>query len=191
MANDQRKRNYTFVVYEDSAPENWRDLLGEQHVPMFISPYHCDDKNPDETPKKPHWHVVLMYAGVHPESDAQEISNLCSGVKVQVVKDVDSMARYLCHLDNPEKAQYKPSDVISLGGVDYLEKIQRPADNENALNEMMDWCIEQGCFSFFRLANYARKERPDWFRVISTSKTVFLTAWLKSMQWEASQGNID
>lgn len=191
MASDQRKRNYTFVVYEDSAPENWRDLLNEQHVPMFISPFHCDDKNPDETPKKPHWHVVVMFGGKQTEKSAQEISDLCSGVKVQAVKDLSSMARYLCHLDNPEKAQYKTIDVVSFGGANYFEKIERDSDNDILLDEMMDWCVEQGCFSFFRLANYARKERKDWFRVISSGRTIFLTAWLKSMQWEASQGNID
>lgn len=186
---DDRKRNYTFVVYEDSAPENWKDVLANMHVPMFISPRHDKDVNPDGEEKKPHYHVVVMFSGKQPVGTAQKISDACSGVKVQVVKDISSMSRYLCHLDNPEKAQYSPGDVLSLGGADYLDKISRAADVDSALSEMMDWCIEQGCYSFFRLSNYARRERPDWFRVITSSRTVFLTAWLKSMRWEAQSGN--
>lgn len=187
MAND-RKRNWTFVVYEDSAPENWRELLSGQCIPMFVSPYHDKDTNPDGEPKKPHWHVVVMFSGLHPERDAQAISDLCSKVKVQQVKDIVGMSRYLCHIDNPEKAQYQISDVVSLGGADYLEKVSSAIDTDVALGEMMDWCIEQGCFSFFRLSNYARHNRADWFRVITSSRTVFLTAWLKSMQWELNAG---
>ena len=191
MAKETRKRNWTFVVYEDSAPEDWREHLSEQCVPMFISPYHDKDANPDGEPKKAHWHVVVMYTSLHPESDAQAISDMCSGVKVQQVKDIVGMARYLCHLDNPEKAQYPIQDVVSLGGADFLDKVSKAADTDSALGEMMDWCIEQGCFSFFRLSNYARQNRADWFRVITSSRTVFLTAWLKSMEWEARNGDIE
>lgn len=188
MAKETRKRNWTFVVYEDSAPDGWREALADQCVPCFISPYHDADVNPDGTPKKAHWHVVVMFTSLHTEAQAQELSNLCSGVKVQQVKDVVGMSRYLCHLDNPEKAQYSISDVVCLGGADYLEKVQKAADTDAALSEMMDWCVDQGCFSFFRLSNYARRHRPDWFRVITSSRTVFLTAWLKSMEWEVKNG---
>jgi hypothetical protein len=191
MAKETRKRNWTFVVYEDSAPENWRDLLSGQCVPMFVSPYHDKDVNPDGEPKKPHWHVVVMFSSLHTEAAAQELSDLCSGVKVQQVKDIVGMSRYLCHLDNPEKAQYQIQDVLSLGGADYLDKVSKAADTDAALGEMMDWCIEQGCYSFFRLSNYARQNRADWFRVITSSRTVFLTAWLKSMEWESRNGGIE
>lgn len=186
-----RKRVWAFIVYADSAKEGWRDKLADQHVQIFISPYHDRDVNPDGTPKKPHWHVLVMFNSPHTEAQAQELSNLCSGVKVQQVKDVVGMSRYLCHLDNPEKAQYSVSDVVALGGADYLEKVQKAADTDAALSEMMDWCIDQGCFSFFRLSNFARRDRPDWFRVLSSSRTVFLTAWLKSMEWEVKNGTFD
>lgn len=185
---EKRKRAWTFVVYEDSAPTNWKDVLADQKVPMFVSPYHDQDVDPNGEPKKPHWHVVVMYTSLHPEKAAQEISDMCSGVKVQAVKDVIGMARYLCHLDNPEKAQYAVNDVVCFGGADYLEKVSKAADTDAALSEMMDWCIDNECYSFFRLSNYARANRADWFRVISSSRTVFLTAWLKSMEWELKTG---
>ena len=35
-----RTRNYTAVVYPDSenTPENWIDILNDQHIPIIISP---------------------------------------------------------------------------------------------------------------------------------------------------------
>ena len=45
-------------------------------------------------------------------------------------------ARYLCHLDNPEKAQYEVAEGESLGGADYLGTIKCAADTDTALGEM-------------------------------------------------------
>ncbi|WP_225354628.1 Rep family protein, partial [Ligilactobacillus murinus] len=56
---DDRARTWTFIVYPESAPENWRDLLDEYHVPWVESPLHDKDINPDGTVKKAHWHVIL------------------------------------------------------------------------------------------------------------------------------------
>lgn len=189
MPKEQRKRNWVFVVYPDSAPENWVEKLREMRVPGFISPLHDKDVNPDGEPKKPHWHVQLTFKGVKSYSQIKEITDELNATAPQECKDVRAYARYLCHLDNPEKAQYDTSEVQCLAGTDYLEKVKSAADTDTAVSEMMDWCISQGCYSFFRLSNYARKNRPDWFRVISSSRTVFLTSWLKSMQWEIKEGN--
>lgn len=186
---DQRKRNWAFVVYPDSAPDNWREILRNELVPGFISPLHDADVNADGEQKKPHWHVVLTFKGNKSFEQVKEITGALNATIPQVCKDTRAYARYLCHLDNPEKAQYEVADVESLGGADYLDKIKSAADTDTAVSEMMDWCIEQGCFSFFRLSNYARKNRTDWFRVISSSRTVFLVAWLKSMEWEVRNGN--
>ena len=35
-----RTRNFATVIYPESAPENWQDILVEQFVPAFISPLH-------------------------------------------------------------------------------------------------------------------------------------------------------
>ena len=190
MPTEKRKRNWAFVVYPDSAPDNWREMLHEMLVPGFISPLHDADENADGEQKKPHWHVMLTFKGLKSLDQVKEITEAINSPAPQECKDVRAYARYLCHLDNPEKAQYQISDVESLGGADYLDKIKCAADTDTALSEMMDWCMEQGCYSFYRLSNYARKNRSDWFRVITSSRTVFLTSWLKSMEWEAKNGGL-
>lgn len=181
---DNRTRNWVFVVYPESAPENWLDVLRDMFVPGYISPLHDQDTNADGEPKKAHHHVVLTFSGKKSFEQVQEITDQLNAPRPEPCKDVRAYARYLIHADNPEKAQYSPADVVELGGADYLEKIKSAADTDTALDEMMDWCLEQGCFSFFALTNYARKNRPDWFRVLNSQRTVFLVAWLKSYQWE-------
>lgn len=191
MATDNRKRNFVFVVARESAPEDWREILSEEHVPAFISPLHDKDVNADGEAKFAHWHVMLMFKGKKTIEQVKEIAHKVGAVNdyVQVCQDVRGYARYLCHLDNPEKHQYSTADVTAMGGADYLSVIGSAADTDTALGEMMDFCISNGCYSFYRLSIYARNNRPDWFRVITSSRTVFLTAWLKSMQWEINNGN--
>lgn len=184
MSKEKRKRNWAFIVYPDSAPEDWRNILRDMLVPGFISPLHDSDVNADGEKKKDHYHIILTFKGLKSYDQVKEITEQLNAPIPQECKDVRAYARYLCHLDNPEKAQYPISEVECLGGSDILDKVKCAADTDTALSEMMDWCIEQGCFSFFRLSNFARQERSDWFRVITSSRTVFLNAWLKSMEWE-------
>lgn len=189
MAKEKRKRNWVFVLYPESAPENWQEILAAMLIPCFISPLHDEDVNADGELKKAHYHIILMFKGLKSFDQVKEITDSLNAPIPQECKDIRAYARYLCHLDNPEKAQYSVADVLSFGGVDYLDKVKSAADTDTAISEMMDWCIEQGCFSFFRLSNYARVNRSDWFRVITSSRTVFLVNWLKSMQWEIERGN--
>lgn len=188
-AKDERVRNWAFVVYPESAPDGWIEYMHGLMVPGWVSPLHDADTNADGEAKKPHHHVVLTFSGKKSFEQVKEITDSLNAPRPEKCKDVRAYARYLCHLDNPEKAQYSPGDVVSLGGADYMEKIKSAADTDTALSEMMDWCIDQGCTSFFALSNYARKNRSDWFRVLNSSRTVFMVAWLKSYAWEIERGN--
>ena len=187
MAGDSKKkrtRNWVCIVYPESAPENWKEILRDAKVPGAISPLHDADVNPDGTKKKPHWHVLLSFSGVKTQKQVREITDKLNAPAPQACLDIRGTCRYMCHMDNPEKAQYEPNDVVAFGGFDYITKITGTADTDEAIREMMRWCIEQQCDSFYQLANYAADKKPDWFRVITTSRTVFLSAWLKSMSWD-------
>lgn len=185
---EKRKRNWAFVLYPDSAPDNWLELLQDELVPGFVSPLHCDDFNADGEAKKAHHHVILTFKGLKSYDQVKEITDKLNAARPEPCKDIRAYARYLCHMDNPEKAQYSPGDVVNLCGADYFETTKCAADTDSALSEMMDWCIDQGCYSFFALSNYARAYRSDWFRVLTSCRTQFIVAWLKSMKWECEQG---
>ena len=72
---DDRARTWTFIVYPESAPQNWRELLDECHVSWVESPLHDKDVNPDGTVKKPHWHIILLFDGNKSYEQVKEISD--------------------------------------------------------------------------------------------------------------------
>ena len=190
-SNGSRTRNYATVVYPESAPEGWQQILAEQFVPAFISPLHKDDLNPTGEPKKPHYHVLIMFDSVKTMEQAQDIFALIGGVGCEVVKSIRGYARYLCHLDNPEKAQYEPSEVTNLCGADYIGTIGLAIDKYVAIGEMQDFCEKYNVVSFYALSKYARSHRPDWHRILCDCGSVFMREYLKSRMWSADNGQMD
>lgn len=180
---EKRTRNYATVVYSESAPSDWIIRLQEQLVPALISPLHDRDINSDGTTKKPHFHVMLLFDGVKTREQAKEVFEVIGGVGIETIKSVNAYARYLCHLDNPEKAQYNPSDVISCSGADYMSLISLAKDKYTAIGEMLDFCQQNGVFSYAELLLYARDKRKDWFHVLCDNGTVTMVQYLKSRYW--------
>lgn len=187
-SSTNRTRNYATVVYPESAPDNWKSILAEHFIPAFISPLHENDINPTGEPKKPHYHVIIMFDSVKSIEQAREVFSTINGVGCEVVKSIRGYARYLCHLDNPEKAQYDPSQVTSLCGADYMGVIGLAVDKYVALAEMQDFCDKYNVVSFYALATYARSHRSDWHRILCDCGSVFMREYLQSRYWSREQG---
>lgn len=178
-----RTRNYATVVYPESAPENWQELLGEQCVPAFISPLHDQDINPTGEPKKPHYHVILMFDSVKTEEQAKEVFTLIGGVGCEPVKSLRAYARYLCHLDNPEKVQYDTSLVRQFGGADYMDLIGMSVDRYIALADILDYIDENQIVDFTVLMRYCREEKFEWFKVLVDGGVYTVKEYMKTLAW--------
>ena len=80
-SKDGRARAWTFLVYPDSAPNNWREYLDQACIPWVESPLHDPDAsrvNPEEQRKK-HWHIELLFEGLKSKDQVKEI------IKEQIV----------------------------------------------------------------------------------------------------------
>lgn len=178
-----RTRNFATIVYPESAPSNWMEILGEQAIPAFVSPLHDKDVNPTGEVKKEHYHVMIMFDGVKSVEQAKAVFELINGVGCDIIQSVRGYARYLCHLDNPEKYQYPKEDVKVFGGADYFTTISLVTDKYAAIGEMIDYCEAYNIVSYSELLLYCRSERSDWFRVLCDNGTVVIKEYLKSRAW--------
>lgn len=180
---DERARNYATVVYPDSAPADWQEILSDQHIPAFISPIHDKDINPYGEDKKAHYHVMVMYEGKKSFSQVSEVFGLIGGVGCEKINSIRGYARYLCHLDNPEKVQYDISQVRALCGADYQATIGLATDKYKAIKEMIEFCKTNNIISYAVLLEYCSEERMDWFRVLCDCGTIVIKEYLKSRAW--------
>lgn len=185
---DRRSRNWTLVVYPESVPENWRSKLDNMHVPWIESPKHDSDVNPDGTVKKAHWHILLMFGTKKSFEQVKEVSDELRAPRPQVCRNRVGMVRYFAHLDNPEKYQYKVSDIIGHCGADpqqYFETTsQKKADRYRYIKDMMDFVDEQGITEFADLLKYARTERfDDWFQSLCDDSAFVMGQYIKSVRY--------
>ena len=157
-----RTRNYATVIYSDDCI----DKLNELHIPCLISPWHDKDVNPTGELKKAHRHVLINFDSVKTRKQCQELIEKIGGVGCEVVMSNRAYARYLCHLDNPEKHQYDINDVKSIGGIDYIELINSCADEIATLYDIIDYILNNNITNSREFLLFCRKDRPEWFACI-------------------------
>lgn len=180
-----KTRNWVAVVYPESAPENWKEILDEKHIPALISPLHDKDVNPGTSdPKKAHYHVMLMYEGPKEQHIPEAVFAEIGGVGCIAVNSVRGQARYFCHMDNPEKAQYRIEDVVALNGANYSDLVQLPSDKYKVIREMRAYVKDENIVAFSDLFDYAADNREDWFNALSDNCSYVMEKYIKSRTWK-------
>lgn len=181
-----RTRLWTCVAYPESAPDNWRQLLDDLHIEWCESPLHEFDVNPTGEIKKPHWHLIFAFDGPKSFEQVSEICQLINAPRPERCHSLRGAARYLAHLDNPEKFQYPVDQIVPHGGFDLSAALAPTASERYALiEEMQEYCVASGIFEFADLCDYARSNRrEDWFPLLCDSCAFIMREYLKSRRWK-------
>lgn len=117
----RKERYWTFVLYPESSPEDWKEYLQQTGVQWAISPLHDKDKNPDGEVKKAHYHIVGFWSGPTTYERVYEITqDLNCPIPQRVMQPIGAI-RYLTHKDNPEKYQYDEKDIQCINGLDLAD----------------------------------------------------------------------
>lgn len=186
---DDRVRNWTFVVYPESAPENWREILNELCTPWIESPLHDKDFNPDGEIKKPHWHVMIMFPSNKSYAQIREITMKLRSPNPQKVQNAKGMVRYFSHLDNPEKYQYDKSDIVAHCGADLSQLMEiTKGERHTLIREMMQFVRDNQIVEMMDLLNYAMEERfTDWFPLLCDNSAYIMDVYIKSNRHKADR----
>lgn len=183
MAKTEKKsRTWLTIVYPESAPANWKTMLAEIGVQAIISPLHDKDKNVTGEFKKPHHHVAMVWEGPTTYSNAKNYVDIIKGVGCIPAATLRGSARYFCHMDNPEKVQYRKEDVVTIGGIDYDTIINSVSDDMLLLYEIFDFIDEHRILSYRLLLRYCRMHRQDWARLICTSARENVFRYIRSYE---------
>lgn len=119
-----KKRNWACVVYPESLPENWIEILNLSGLQVAISPLHDKDVNPDNTIKKPHYHLILIYSGPTSFNVVKQLTDQLNAPIPVPLEAVRGYYRYLTHRDNPEKYQYDEKEIRCLNGFSILDFVE-------------------------------------------------------------------
>lgn len=111
MAKTDKHRYFNFLVYPESAPEDWLNQLKDSLCPYVVSPLH----SPDEKVAKPHHHVMFYSPGPITLENAYNIipESVPANGHIEWAKSAQGSQRYLIHLDDLDKEQF-PQGVKSI-----------------------------------------------------------------------------
>lgn len=179
---DTRVRNWNIVVYPESAPDNWRELLDDLHIPWVESPLHDKDVEPTGELKKAHWHILLMFANKKSYKQAKGISQMLNAPNPQKCENAKGMVRYFAHMDSPHKYQYDKSGIVSHCGADVSSFLQATkSDRYKLIKEMIQFVRENDVIEMKDLIDYAMESRfEDWFPLLCDNSAFIMEQYIKS-----------
>lgn len=164
-------RHFAYVVYPESAPDDWVEQLKQTGLSFVVSPLHDKDINADNTPKKEHYHVIVSWGN---STTYRSARGLCDTLKCpipQVLKNCNGMYRYLTHKDNPDKYQYKEQPKCYNGWVRPLDN----ADVENIKKEIWKMVYTEDCQEYGELTMVCEERGAEYFEIAS-KHTIFFKA---------------
>lgn len=171
-----RWRNWAMIVYPSSAPKDWRKKISELHIPWIVSPCHDKDVHADGSPKKPHWHVILVFDDVKSFRQIDEIAKKVNAPHPKHCRSLRGYVRYLIHLDDPNKYQYSQKDIENHGIADIDRYFKNSATDRELLMKIVAYIRDNQVRYYQDLVYYAMAiEDEDWFDAISHN-TIFLRA---------------
>lgn len=182
LKSDLKKRNWTFVLYNDSCAKDWQEYLTATGVPYSYA-YHDKDFTEIGEPKKPHYHVLLCFDGPTTYNTMLDHAKRVGAANdvVQPVGSVRGIVRYFCHKDNPDKHQY-PEDIIQCRNgfdpSDYfcMTVTQQKAFKRKVTSFIRDNDIEEYAELIDILIDSDDGEMYD----IATQNTFYFTQYIKS-----------
>ena len=183
-SKEKRSNKWAFLLYQDSAPENYLDILEEMHIPFVLSPWH--DKDVDKETgefKKAHKHGALFFESLKSYSQVSELltEKLNTPAHVEIVMSPKGMYDYFTHAENPDKTLYNIEEIESGCGFE-LDKFLIEHNSGLFLETVIDVITENNFTEFEDLVRYARFNDNSLLGLI-IERTYFFTKFLDSRRY--------
>lgn len=165
---DLRVRNWTILVYPESAPINWKEILNDLKIPWACSPLHDKDTDEDGSLKKPHYHCLLSYPNKKSYQQILSVTKKLSSPNPQKCESVKGTIRYFAHLDQLDKYRYDVNKITGYSGFEADRYLQMTiTERNNALRDIRQHIRENHITELNSLYAYTDEYRPDWSIVIN------------------------
>lgn len=180
-----KKRYWAFVLYPESAPDDWVEQLQRSGLQGEISPLHDKDIDPTGEPKKPHYHIILCYGNPTTYNNVKSLTDRL-GQPIPIPLDsVRGMDRYLTHMDNPDKYQYDRADVRPFGGFNILDFVELSQSERLALKvKVMDIVREAGITEYADLLELLRDSEMMAELETAMSNTLLFKGYIESRRYK-------
>lgn len=184
MPTYEKGRDWGTVCYPESLPSDWLNILTDSHIQCAISPLHDKDLNPDNTEKKPHYHILFRFEGPTTKNRVKSICDSINAVNPIKVDSARGMYRYHIHIDNPEKYPYDDRDRMLLNGFDKsnLDTFTE-MEFDKYENEILTFIEDNDITEYYTLLKLLKENDLLNLLYVSKKRTIMLNAFIKSRKY--------
>ena len=176
-----KKRNWAFVLYPESAPSNWVEILGQTGLQCAVSPIHDKDLDPTGEPKKAHFHVIICYSGPTSFNVVKSLTDSLNCPIPQPLEQVRGYYRYLTHKDNPEKFQYSDMDIKTINGFSIFDFIELTKSEVLSIKRELQTLIRNaGIFEYSDLMDLLQDSDMVQQYDVASCNTYFFEKYISS-----------
>lgn len=177
-----KKRYWAFVLYPESAPADWRDILQLKGLVCAISPLHDKDLNATGESKKAHYHIILAFGATTTYNNVKNITELLNCPIPIPLESCRGYYRYFTHKDNPEKYQYKESEITTINGFDVTSMLST-SEISNLMIEIQKLIQEMHINEYCVLMDYLLHTDKKELWEVAANHTLFFDRYLQSLRY--------
>lgn len=186
--SEVKGKYWCFVLYPESSPTNWHEVLNKSGLAWAMSPLHENDLNADGGKKKAHFHVIIIWKATTTYNAVKKFTNgTLNGTVPQVLHSPLGYYRYFTHKDNPEKYQYSESEILSGNGFDIADYAkmtkQQKLEMHMSISKMI---LEKQITSYAEAVMMCMGLGFDEYEMITTH-TIHFTNLCKSVTFAKNQ----
>lgn len=179
-----KSRYWAFILYEDSCPKDYKEIITQWYLPVCISPRHDKDKKEDGELKKPHYHVLLCFGNTTTYKTALKYAEELGANIVKPISSSRGAYDYWTHKNNPEKAQYNEEDMQFFGGFTKEESIGRTTSEVNEMIQAIVDLVNMNNFKELKeIYDYCNKMQLYEYRNLIQERTLFIKEYVKSRRF--------
>lgn len=171
--SNKKHRNWSFILYSDSAPDDWRQVLIKQGIPTACSPWHDSDKDKEGNLLKPHKHVILAFSGPTTFNNVKSlITDPLHGTRPEPVASIRGYYQYFTHELETNKAIYSAANIECFNAFN-IERFGAGDKVSSAVlvSELCELAVNSGVTNFFDLFQMAKNLGTEY--VDSLSKKAY------------------
>lgn len=176
-----KSRYWAFVAYPESLPENWQEILQSTGCPIAVSPLHDKDTDPTGELKKSHYHIIYCSSGPTTFNAVNRVCQSLNGTIPQVLGAVRGYYRYFTHIDNPDKFQYDPKEILHINGFCPDDYFTLTSSEEDQLYSEIELFIrDRLIYELFDLVFLCKDEGLEQYLSFIRRHTIYFSALLRS-----------
>lgn len=180
---EDKNRHWTFVMYPDSLPENYLEILQQTGLEVAISPLHNKDLDQEKELKKAHYHVLLCFPGPTTYKKVCSITQKLNATIPQRVLSVKGIYRYFTHKDNPEKYQYNEKEIVCLNGFDSENFVAMTTSQiKMIVRELTDIILNKNITEYSEFIKFLRDNEMFDFLDVASTKTIYFSTLICSLR---------